>query len=126
MMISLIGPIMQLKYSKMYHMYTVYQVYERGEQSNSKMFRRSTSILQICWTDDILDYVKPNQENHLGHIDRQKITSIVKRPPFNEDQNKRRGRPIKILEDYVLKGKSADNIYREALKKTKKDTWLQP
>ena len=39
----------------------------------------------------------------------------------SDDQNKKRGRPIKTLEDHVLEGKSADNFYREALKKKKKD-----
>ena len=78
-------------------------------------------ILEICGTEDVLDYVKRMQENYLGHIARQKNTSIVKRLLFNDDQNKKRGRPIKTLEDHVLEGKSADNFYREALKKRRKD-----
>ena len=71
-------------------------------------------------TEDV-DYVKGMQENYLGHIARQKNTSIVKRLLFNDDKNKKRDRPMKILEDHVLEGKSADNFYREALKKRRKD-----
>ena len=58
-------------------------------------------ILEICGTENVLDYVIRMQENYLGHIARQKNTSIVKR--------------------LLFKGKSADNFYREALKKRKKD-----
>ena len=79
----------------------------------------NSKILEICGTEDVLDYVKCMQAN--GHIARQKNTSIVKRLLFNDDQNKKRGRPIKTLEHHVLEGKSADNFYREALKKKKKD-----
>ena len=81
----------------------------------------NSKILEICGTEDVLDYVKRMQANYLWHIARQKNTNIVKRLLFNDDQNKKRGRPIKTLEDHVLDGKSADNFYREALKKKKKD-----
>ena len=67
-------------------------------------------ILEICGTEDVLDYVKRMQENYLGHIARQKNDSIVKRLLFNDDQNKKRGKPIKTLEDHVLEGKPADNF----------------
>ena len=40
---------------------------------------------------------------------------------FNDDQNEKRDRPIKTLEDHALGGKSEDNFYKEALKKRKKD-----
>ena len=40
---------------------------------------------------------------------------------FNDDQNKKRGRTIKTLEDHVLEGKSADDFFKEALNKRKKD-----
>ena len=61
------------------------------------------------------------QENYLGHIIRQKNDSIVKRLLFNDDQNKKRDRPIKTLKDHVLERKSADHFYSEALEKGKKD-----
>ena len=57
------------------------------------------------------------QENYLGHIARQKNDSIVKRLLFNDDQNKKRDRPIKALKDHMLKAKSADNLHSETLKK---------
>ena len=79
-------------------------------------------VLQIRGTEDVLDYVKRMQANYMEHIARRKNTSIVKRLLFNDDQNKKRGRPIKTLEDHVLEGKSADNFDREALKKRKKDS----
>ena len=81
----------------------------------------NSKILEICGTEDVLDYIKRMQANYLGHIARQKNTSIVKRLLFNDDQNKKRGRPIKTFEYHVIDGKSADNFYREALKKKKKD-----
>ena len=56
----------------------------------------NSKILEIRGTEDVLDYVKRMQANYLGHIARQKNTSIVKRLLFNDDQNKKRGRPIKI------------------------------
>ena len=62
----------------------------------------NSKILEICGTEDVLDYVKRMQANYLGHIARQKNTSIVKRLLFNDDKNKKRSRPIKTLEDHVL------------------------
>ena len=45
---------------------------------------------------------------------------------FNDDQHKKRGRPIKTLDDNELEGKSADNFYREALTKKKEEYgWLR-
>ena len=49
------------------------------------------------------------------------LASIVRRLLFNDNQNTKRGKPIKTLEDHVLIEKSADNFYREELKKRKKD-----
>ena len=94
---------------------------DENAEDTYKFVLSNRKMLEICGTEDVLDYVKRMQENYLGHIARQKNDSIVKRLLFNDDQNKKRGRPIKTLEDYVLEGKSADNFYREALKKRKKD-----
>ena len=77
-------------------------------------------VLEICKTEDVLTFIKQQQENYLGHIARQKNTSIVKRLLFNDNKNTKRGRPSKTLEDYVLEGRSADKFYREALQRRKK------
>ena len=83
-------------------------------------------FLEICGTEDVLVCLKRIQENYFGHIARQKNTSIVKRLFFNDNQSKKRVRPIKTRRS-LLEGKSADNFYREALKKRKKGYgWLRP
>ena len=78
-------------------------------------------ILQICGAEDVLHHVKGMQVNYLGHITREKKHSTLITLLFNDDQNEKRGRPIKTLECHVLVGESADNFYREALKKRKTD-----
>ena len=55
-------------------------------------------------------------KNFLEYIVRYKNTSI--RILFNDNQNKKR-RPVKIFDDHALEGISADNCYKEAVKKRK-------
>ena len=77
---------------------------DENDEDTYEFVLSNRKILEICGTEDVLDYVKRMQENYLGHIARQKNDSIVKRLLFNDDQNKKRGRPIKTLEDHVLEG----------------------
>ena len=56
-------------------------------------------------------------------------THIVNKLLFNDDQNKKKGRPIKISENRVLEGKSADNFnfqWRRTKEKKEGYSWLQP
>ena len=79
----------------------------RIDDNNEQTFHfvmSSEDVLRVCKTEDILQYVKRQQQKYLGHIARQKNTSIVKRLLFNDNTNKKRGRPIKTLEDHVLDG----------------------
>ena len=94
---------------------------DENDEDTYELVLSNRTILEICGPENVLDYVKQMQENYLGHIARQKNDSIMKRLLFNADQNKKRGRPMKTLEDHVLDGKSANSFYREALKKRKKD-----
>ena len=97
--------------------------FERTVDENNELTFKyvlsSDDVLHICNTEDVLQYVKRQQGNYLAHIARQSNTSIVKRLLFNDDRNRKRGRPIKTLEDHVLEGRSADSFYKEALKKKK-------
>ena len=86
----------------------------------------SEDVLQICHTEDIMKYVRRQQENYLGHIARKNNTSIVKRLLFNDNRNQKRGRPIKTLEDHVLEGRSADTFYKAALKKKEMKDMVGP
>ena len=95
----------------------------RNDENNEQTFHfalSSEDVLRICATEDILPYIKRQQQNYLGHIARRSNTNIAKRLLFNDNTNRKRGRPLKTLEDYALDGRSADSFYKEALKKGKK------
>ena len=52
---------------------------DENAEDTYKFVLSNRKMLEICGTEDVLDYVKRMQENYLGHIARQKNTSIVKR-----------------------------------------------
>ena len=91
-----------------------------GEET-FKLVLSCEDVLDICKTEDVLDFIRRRQESYLAHIARQKNTSIIKRLLFNDNENRKKERPTKTLEDHVLEGKSADQFYKEALKKRKRD-----
>ena len=76
-------------------------------------------ILQICKTESITDYVSKQQRKYLANIIRKPNSYIVKKLHFNDDKVTKVGRPLRTLEDEVLQnlGISADNFYRDAIKR---------
>ena len=92
-----------------------------NNQETFKYVLSGEDVLEICETEDVLEFIKRRQESYLSHIARQKNSSIIKRLLFNDNENRKKGRPIKTLEDHVLEGKLADNFYKEALRKRKRD-----
>ena len=96
------------------------KVDENGDKTYEYVLSNE-DVLEICKTENVLEFIRKQQENYLGHIARHNNTSMVKRLLFNNNKNFKRGRPAKTLEDYVLNGRSADQFYKEALKKRSKD-----
>ena len=96
------------------------KVDENGDKTYEYVLSNE-DVLEICKTENVLEFIRKQQENYLGHIARHNNTSMVKRLLFNNNKNFKRGRPAKTLEDYVLNGRSADQFYKEALKKRRKD-----
>ena len=57
----------------------------RIDDNNEQTFHfimSSEDVLRVCKTEDILQYIKRQQHNYLGHIARQKNTNITKRLLF--------------------------------------------
>ena len=52
---------------------------DENDDEASQFVLSNRQCLQICGTEDVLDYVKRMQEDFLVQIARQKNTSIVKR-----------------------------------------------
>ena len=80
-------------------------------------------VLQICKTKDIMTHVSKQQSNYLAHIARRPNTNNAKRLLFNENINRKRGRPVKTMEQHVLKNNNmtADQFYKNAKKKLETD-----
>ena len=57
-------------------------------------------ILQICQTKD-RTHVSKQQSNNLGHYSRRPNNNNTKRLLFNDNTNRKRGRPVKNLEEHV-------------------------
>ena len=76
-------------------------------------------VLRICETQDVLLHVEKQQSKYLAHIARRKNTNNAKRLLFNANANRKRGRPMKTLEQHVLNSNNmtADEFYRRALRK---------
>ena len=76
-------------------------------------------VLQLCKTEDVISHIEKQQTKYLAHIARRSNANTVKRLLFNDDKNRKQGRPIKTLEQYVLENNnmSADQFYRGALRR---------
>ena len=60
-------------------------------------------ILSLSDTEEIPTYVAKQQESYLGHLARQSNHCLTKRLLFNIDKRTKLGRPLKTLEDKVVK-----------------------
>ena len=49
---------------------------DENDEDTYEFVLSNRKILEICGTEDVLDYVKRMQENYLGHIARQKMISL--------------------------------------------------
>ena len=80
-------------------------------------------VLQICKTKDIMTHVTKQQSNYLALIARRPNTNNAKRLLFNKNINRKRGRPVKTMEQHVLKNNNmtADQFYKIARKKLETD-----
>ena len=91
----------------------------RNETEANFSFVYSNDVLNICKTDNILDYVKRQQAKYLVHIARRTNTTFIKRLLFADVKTTKRGRPISTLEYQVLEyvRLTVDEFYKKALKR---------
>ena len=70
-------------------------------------------VFQLCETEDAISHVETQQFKYLAHIDRRNNDNGAKRLLFNDNNNRKRGRPIKTLEQHVLQNSNltADEFY---------------
>ena len=99
--------------------------FKRKEQSepetpNYAFYYSSEDVRHICQTEDIMSYVNRQQTKYLAHVARKNTKSLTKKLLFNDDRNRKKGRPVLTLEDYVLmqQNMTKDQFYRAALKRT--------
>ena len=66
-----------------------------------------------------ISHVETQQFKYLAHIARRNNDNGAKRLLFNDNNNRKRGRPIKTLEQHVLQNSNltADEFYRRAMRK---------
>lgn len=70
-------------------------------------------VLRICKTEDVITYTEKQQTKYLAHIARRSNDNTAKRLLFNDNKNRKRGRPIKTLEQYVLESNNTTALKSE-------------
>ena len=89
---------------------------EDSDEENFSYLLSNSDVLQICKTEDIMSHVANQQFKYLAHISRRSNNNVAKRLLFNDDKTRKRGRPVKTMEQHVLQTHniSADEFYRRA------------
>ena len=79
-------------------------------------------LLQICKREDIIHFIRRQQQSYLGHVARYSDSSIVKQLVYNANKYGRCGQPPITLESQVLKntGLTREQFYVDARKKLEK------
>ena len=71
--------------------------FERRDRDNEDFGYVLTNdyVLQLCETENVISHVETQQFKYLSHISRLSNDNSAKKLLFNDNNNRKRGRPIK-------------------------------
>ena len=92
------------------------------KENDFRLHISNEQLHNICGTKDVSDFINKQQKSYTSHIIRMSNNSCMKQLMFNSDQYTRRGRPIGVLLEQVVKrnNTSIDAFCNLAMKKYEK------